>query len=134
MRRYGLYFIIAILVINVNLAFGEEESSFDLEPIIVTKSNIHLVKPYCLEGDSLGNLSFTSPIAALTLTPLDLQSRSLKAGIQTDFSLRGSTFQGVLILIDGQRVNDPQTGHHNSDIPLTLEDIKRIEVIPGLAS
>jgi iron complex outermembrane receptor protein len=65
---------------------------------------------------------------------LDLQSRTLKADIQTDFSLRGSTYQGVLVLIDGQRVNDPKLGHYNCDLPLTREDIQRIEVIPGVGS
>jgi iron complex outermembrane receptor protein len=54
--------------------------------------------------------------------------------MQTDFSLRGSNFQGVLMLIDGQRINDPQTAHHNSDIPLTREDIEKVEVIPGVGS
>lgn len=106
----------------------------DLEPIIITKSNIHLVNPYSLESDSLKNLPSDSFIESLNILPLDLQSRSLKGGIQTDFSLRGSTFQGVLMLIDGQRINDPQTAHHNSDIPLTEEDIERIEVIPGISS
>lgn len=119
---------------HLNLAFAEQDSSLDLEPIIITKSNIHLVNPYSLESDFLKDSPFSSFIEALTFTPLDLQSRSLKTGIQTDFSLRGSTFQGVLVLINGQRVNDPQTAHHNSDLPLTQEDIQRIEVIPGLPS
>ena len=117
-----------------NLAFADQDLALDLEPIIITRSKVHSINPYSLESDSLKNLPFSSPVEALSSTPLDLQSRALKAGIQTDFSLRGSTFQGVLVLIDGQRINDPQTGHHNSDIPLTREDIERIEVLPGLPS
>ena len=35
-------------------------------------------------------------------------------GVQGDILLRGGTFQQVLILIDGLRVNDPLTGHFNS--------------------
>jgi iron complex outermembrane receptor protein len=117
-----------------NLVFAEQGVSFDLEPIVITKSKVHLLNPYSLEFNSLKNLPFTSWAEALTFSPLDLQSRTLKADIQTDFSLRGSTFQGVLVLIDGQRINDPQTAHHNSDIPLTKEDIQRVEVIPGVGS
>jgi len=117
-----------------NLTFGEEDSSLDLEPIIITKSKIHLVNPYSLKSDSLENFPFTSWTEALTLTPLDLQGRTVKADIQTDFSLRGSTYQGVLVLIDGQRVNDPKIGHYNCDLPITREDIQRIEVIPGVGS
>ncbi len=127
-------FIITILFTYSNLAFGDEDFSFDLEPIVITKSKVHLINPYSLESDSLKNLPFTSWTEALTSTPLDLQSRAPKADIQTDFSLRGSTYQGVLVLIDGQRVNDPKLGHYNCDLPITGEDIQSIEVIPGAGS
>ena len=53
---------------------------------------------------------------------------------QADLSLRGSGFEQVLVLIDGVPVNDPQTGHHNLDLPITIDDIKSIEILPGIAS
>jgi iron complex outermembrane receptor protein len=55
-------------------------------------------------------------------------------GIQTDFSIRGSAFSQVLILVDGVRINDLQTAHHNSDLPVQLQDIERIEVLRGAGS
>jgi vitamin B12 transporter len=55
-------------------------------------------------------------------------------GVQADVSVRGGTFEQTLILIDGIRVNDPQTAHHNLDIPVQLEDIDRIEILKGPAS
>jgi len=58
---------------------------------------------------------------------LDLRSRGSQ-GIQGDLSLRGSTFEQVALLVDGINVNDPQTGHHNLDIPLTIFDIERVEL------
>lgn len=64
---------------------------------------------------------------------LDLQERS-NFGVQADLSLRGSTFQQVLILIDGIRINDLQTAHHNMDIPIPLESIERIEILHGNGS
>jgi iron complex outermembrane receptor protein len=128
--------VFLIFAINncLDLGFADTQPPLDLEPIIITKSNIHLLSPYTLEYDSLINLPFTSWSEALTFSPLDLQSRNLNADIQTDFSLRGSNYQGVLVLIDGQRVNDPKLGHYNCDLPLTKEDIQRIEVIPGIGS
>jgi len=60
----------------------------------------------------------------------DLQTRS-PFGLQSDLSLRGANFEQVLILIDGVRVNDPQTGHHDLTLPLTLKDIERIEILHG---
>ncbi|MFC1655145.1 TonB-dependent receptor plug domain-containing protein [Myxococcota bacterium] len=62
---------------------------------------------------------------------LDVQRRG---PAQADLSLRGSGFEQVLVLIDGVPVNDPQTGHHNLDLPITIDDIARIEILPGIAS
>ena len=131
-RERGLFFITIAILGFSGLAFAQEPS-LDLEPIIISKAGVHLLNSYTVEGEKLRDFS-GSAIEALSVLPLDLQSRSLKGGIQTDFSLRGSTYQGVLLLVNGQRINDPQTGHHNSDIPFTSEDIERIEVIPGVSS
>ncbi len=117
----------------VQLAFCQDQS-LDLDRIVVTKSRIHLLESYSLDESSLEDLPFDSVVESLSILPLDLQSRSPKDGIQSDFSLRGSNFQGVLVLLNGQRINDPQTGHHNSDLPLTKEDIRKIEVMPGVSS
>jgi len=62
---------------------------------------------------------------------LDVQRRG---PAQADLSLRGSGFEQVLVLVDGVPVNDPQTGHHNLNLPITIDDIARIEVLPGIAS
>ena len=55
-------------------------------------------------------------------------------GSQTDISVRGAAFGQTLVLVDGVRVNDPQTGHHNGDLPVALEDIARIELLAGAGS
>ncbi|MBR9989059.1 MAG: TonB-dependent receptor [Gemmatimonadetes bacterium] len=55
-------------------------------------------------------------------------------GTQTDLSLRGGTFGQTLVLLDGMRFGDPQTGHHALQLPLPLAAIDRIEVLPGHGS
>ncbi|MFH1354691.1 MAG: TonB-dependent receptor [Candidatus Omnitrophota bacterium] len=127
-------FSIIIFFIGLDPCLGEEATSFGLRPIIITKSKVHLLDSYSISQDAAASLGFSSAIESLSLLPLDLQSRSPQGAIQTDFSLRGSTFQGVLMLLDGARINDPQTGHHNSDIPVTLADIEQIELTPGISS
>src|SRR5690606_20695061 len=52
-------------------------------------------------------------------------------GVQADISLRGGSFEQTLILINGIPFNDPQTGHHNLNLPINLESIERIEVLYG---
>jgi iron complex outermembrane receptor protein len=70
----------------------------------------------------------------LRLDPsLDLQQRA-PDGVQADLSIRGGDFGQTLVLVDGQRMNDAQSGHHNMDIPLPLEAISRIEVLRGSGS
>jgi outer membrane cobalamin receptor len=55
-------------------------------------------------------------------------------GVQSDFALRGATFGQTLVLLNGVRLNDSQTGHHNGDIPVPLDQIERIEIVMGPGS
>lgn len=131
----GFFFIVLISGFRPVFLAAEEEYSLGLEPLIITKAEGDIpLHSYAISSGELEESFFSSPLENLNFLPVDLQSRSPKGSIQTDFSLRGSTFQGVLMLIDGQRVNDPQTAHHNADIPLTKEDISLIEVLPGAGS
>ena len=64
---------------------------------------------------------------------LEVQSRGA-FGVQSDILMRGGTFNQMLVLLDGMRVNDPLTGHFNSYIPVSVVEIDRIEVYRGPAS
>jgi outer membrane cobalamin receptor len=64
---------------------------------------------------------------------LNLQARAGE-GVQADLSIRGTTFEQSLVLVDGLRVNDPETGHLNLDIPIPLDAITRIDVLHGSGS
>lgn len=64
---------------------------------------------------------------------VDVRARGVR-GIQTDFAVRGATFGQMLVLVDGVRLNDAQSGHHNGDIPVPLDAVERIEVLYGPAS
>ncbi|MCZ4407623.1 TonB-dependent receptor [Cryomorphaceae bacterium 1068] len=66
-------------------------------------------------------------------TNVDVRQRGAQ-GVQADISIRGSGFEQVLILLNGVKMTDPQTGHHNMNIPVELMDIERIEVLNGGAS
>lgn len=63
---------------------------------------------------------------------IEIQQRGPQ-GSQSDMIIRGGTFQQVLVVIDGIRMNEPLTGHFNSYIPISLEEIERVEVIKGAA-
>jgi iron complex outermembrane receptor protein len=64
---------------------------------------------------------------------VEVQSRGMY-GTQADITMRGGTYNQTLILLDGIRIGDPMTGHFNSNIPVSLSAIRRIEVIKGASS
>ncbi len=51
--------------------------------------------------------------------------------IQTDVSLRGGSFGQALVLLNGVRLNDPQSAHHNMDLPISLDAISEIQILHG---
>ena len=68
-----------------------------------------------------------------TLPGLDIRSRGA-SGAQADVSMRGGTFDQVMILLNGVSVSDAQTGHYAMNIPIPLSAIERIEVLEGAAA
>jgi iron complex outermembrane receptor protein len=64
---------------------------------------------------------------------IDLRQRGGN-NIQTDVSVRGSTFGQTLVLLNGLRLNDVQSGHHNMDVPVPIESLDRVEVLKGAGS
>lgn len=129
--------ILLLLLIITNLSYAEEIKLSINEIITVTASRLPLAisnigKIITIITQNEIKQSKANSIQELLnyIGSLDIQERS-KNGIQADFSIRGSTFQQVLILIDGIRFNDLQTAHHNSDIPIPLDSIEYIEILHG---
>jgi len=55
-------------------------------------------------------------------------------GVQNDLSVAGGSFEQVLVLLDGMKMSDLQTGHHQMNIPVSKNDIDRVEIISAPAS
>ncbi len=64
---------------------------------------------------------------------VDVRQRGAE-GVQADVSIRGGTFDQTLILLNGINITDPQTGHHNFNIPVSLSQVERIEILEGPAA
>jgi iron complex outermembrane receptor protein len=62
-----------------------------------------------------------------------LEERGAGGG-QTDLILRGGTFEQALVLLNGFRIDDSQTAHHNLDLPIPLDAMESIEVLHGAGS
>ncbi|WP_042721340.1 TonB-dependent siderophore receptor [Flavobacterium sp. B17] len=67
------------------------------------------------------------------VTGMDIRRRGAN-GVQSDIGFRGSSSEQVLLLLNGIRMNDSQTGHNSMNIPVDLDNVERIEIIKGPAA
>lgn len=64
------------------------------------------------------------------ISGVDLRQRG-PFGSQADVAIDGGGFEQNLILLNGQKISDPQTGHNSLMVPVPIEAIERIEVVRG---
>lgn len=128
---------LCFLVLNI---YATANSQVDLDPVTVVSSPASKVSSetgrniITVKGESFAKLPVNSLDELLRYIPgVEVQQRGPQ-GAQADILLRGGTFQQVLIILDGIRINDPLTGHFNSYIPITPGEIDRIEILKGTAS
>ena len=127
------------LVLSSSLSvFSQQSQQLDpvtitasLQPRKISQTGRNLV---IFEGKDFNNMPVQSVDELLRYLPgVEVQMRG-PMGSQSDIVLRGGTFQQVLVLLDGVRLNDPNTGHFNSYIPISPAEIDRIEVLKGASS
>jgi len=122
-------------------AMAQEDTVQQLHDVIVVTANrtpqtfSEVARSVTIIGREQIESSPVRTVEDLLARTLSLEVRRRGAsGVQTDIGIRGGTFEQTLVLIDGVRTSDPQTGHHNLDIPVNLADIERIEVLRGPGS
>lgn len=135
-----VFLSVAGLWVGLGLAAQTEEWKLNLDSVTVQASRMHIpanrMGKYVtiLEKEDLEKLPGNSLDELLRTIPgLEMQMRGI-GGAQADISVRGSTFNQVLVLLDGIRVNDPLTGHFSSYIPVPVSSVSRIEVLRGPAA
>ena len=87
-----------------------------------------------LTREDLKKLPGRSAAEKLQTVPSVVVSQRQQYGVQSDLSIRGSSFEQVQMLLDGYDLGDPQTGHHLMNLPVGQQDIQRLEVLPGHGS
>ncbi len=132
--------LLTVLSILITTLVVAQENELQLDPVTITAS----IQPkpasktgrniITLNGSSFNNLPVHSIDELLRYIPgVEVQMRG-PMGSQSDIVVRGGTFQQVLILLDGVRINDPNTGHFSSYIPIVPAEIEKIEVLKGASS
>ena len=135
------YFLSVLLFGSIVGNAQETELKTDsLKEVVVTSSRIDL--PFkensrtiqIVTAEDIKKLGITNVADALQqLAGIDVRRQGVN-GMQADLYIRGGGFDQTLLLIDGIKVDDPQTGHHTMNLALPIEVIKRIEVIKGPAA
>jgi len=137
MRLITAIIFCLFLSVNCLMAMENDNRYFVLDPVVVTGSRIphrlsNTAKSISIISREEIDIVPADNIADILklINGVDVRQRS-PHGVQTDVGIRGSSYEQTLILVDGVSVNDPQTGHHNMDLPVNLDDIERIEVLKG---
>ena len=130
MRKLGLFLLLFAGVANAQFSLQEVQ-------VISQQTEIHS-QAYRLvtqiNSDAIAALPATTVADLLeTLPGLDIRTRGAN-GAQADVSMRGGTFDQVMIMLNGVCVSDAQTGHYAMNIPIPLSAIERIEVLEGAAA
>ena len=132
--------IIAILILHLNLFSQEKKEIQALDTILIKSTRIDL--PFKENARTIQVISaeFIKNSAATNVADLlqqvagvDIRRRG-SAGSQADLYIRGGGFDQTLLLIDGIKMDDAQTGHHTMNAALPIEVIERIEIIKGPAA
>jgi vitamin B12 transporter len=136
-KYFSAFFFICSLIVSAQ----ENRQKIDsLQEVVITSSRIDL--PFkensrtiqLITAEDIKKSGVTNVADALQqIAGIDVRRRGT-SGTQADLYIRGGSFDQTLLLIDGFKVDDAQTGHHTMNLALPIEVIKRIEIIKGPAS
>ena len=116
---------------------GEQVRRDSISEIIITENRLQI--PFAKRNKNIEILSKEEiaklPVKSVNeilsyINGVDVRQRG-PFGTQADISIDGGTFEQALILLNGIKISDPQTGHHTMNIPVALDAIERIEVLRG---
>lgn len=130
---------VGILLLSVpHFSFSQDTITLDpvsisasLKPINVSKTGRNIL---IIKGEEFNKLPVHTIDDLLRYLPgIEVQTRG-PMGSQSDIVIRGGTFQQILVVVDGLRLNDPNSGHFTGYIPIAPSEIERIEIVKGASS
>tara|TARA_B100001057_G_scaffold128966_1_gene128040 strand:+ start:4956 stop:6767 length:1812 start_codon:yes stop_codon:yes gene_type:complete len=129
--------IVILILISLTIS---SQSTQQLDEVVVSDSKISI--PFSknfrsvqvVDSKTIQETAVRNVTELLQLvTGLDIRRRGV-SGTQADLYIRGGGFDQTLLLIDGMKMDDIQTGHHTLNLLLPIQLIERIEIIKGPAA
>jgi len=136
--KISIKIVTALLVVSTSIY--AQKDTVKLKEVSVTSNRITL--PFSKTSRTITILTSddilkhpASNVADLLqdVAGIDVRRRGTD-GMQSDLYIRGGNFDQSLVLIDGVKMDDVQTGHHTMNAIISLENIERIEIIKGPAA
>lgn len=127
----------ALLACQIAVAQSQRDSSFWLQNVEISGERIQT--PFSQTARSMSilgkreiqQLPAQQLAEVLAYVPgIDIRQRGPQ-GVQADVGIRGGSFDQTLVLLNGIRLSDPQTGHHLLNLVVQPDQIERIEVLKG---
>ena len=131
--------IIQLITSNVNAQENKKEIELDQvelmsSPRIEVDKGDNSISMLTISNEEIKQSTATNVSELLQqVAGIDIRRRGAE-GMQADLYIRGGSFDQTLLLIDGIKVEDPQTGHHTMNMTIPLDVIEKIEIIKGSAS
>ena len=129
-----------IILIFFNIKINAQNDTIKLKEVIISTNRISLPSFKTSRTISLITTEDIQKSTATNVSDLlqqvggiDVRRRGLD-GTQSDLYIRGGNFDQTLLLIDGIKMDDSQTGHHTMNAILSLDNIERIEILKGPAA
>ena len=134
------------LVFVVSTARAQNKAEIDslptqkLQEVIISSNRLEIPlrqnskTVQILTADQIRQSGVTHVVDLLQqIAGVDIKRRGA-GSTQADLNIRGGTFDQTLLLIDGIKLDDAQTGHHTLNFLPPPQMIERIEIIKGPAS
>jgi vitamin B12 transporter len=138
MRRFAAALSVAVIPLSISAAL-QAQQPIPLDTVhVVAGSRLIAGAASVTRSVEVFDRAAIDALPARSVT--DVIGRALGADLlarspaQADLSIRGGSFEQILVLVDGVPVNDRQTGHFHLDVAVPLDAVERIEVVRGPAS
>mgnify|MGYP001400536836 CR=1 FL=1 len=134
----------SLLVLSITRLFSQSDSlevkTNKLNEIILNSTRIDLPLSQhsrTIKVIGLSDIKKSGAPNVVTLlqqvSGIDIRQRGVE-GMQADLYIRGGSFDQTLLLVDGIKLEDAQTGHHSLNLLPPINLIERIEVLKGPAA
>ena len=137
MNKYFLFLFILIATSSFSQDLTKKQ---ELDEVVIssTKLDIPFSKNFrsiqIIDSEYIINSPSTNISDLLQeISGIDIRRRGV-GGVQGDLYIRGGGFDQTLLLVDGMKMDDVQTGHHTLNMIIPLFLVERIELIKGPAA